>query len=68
MESIAKPIGEDVHKLRVTRLSTVAGAIRSTWVTRWYKTYLDDSSNVLKELLLDMFEWNPGLSFVTGSA
>ena len=35
MESIAKLIGENMHKLWVTHLSTAAQAIRLTWVTRW---------------------------------
>ena len=65
MESIAKLIRENMHKLRVTRLSAVAQAIRSIWVTCWHMTYLDGSSDGFGELLLDMSKWNLGLSFVT---
>ena len=61
MELIAKPIGEDVQKLRVTHLSAVARAIR---LTCWHRTDLDGSSDEFGELLLDMFEWNLGPSFV----
>ena len=45
MESIAKLIRENMRKLRVTRLSAAARAVRSTWVTRWHRTYLDGSSD-----------------------
>ena len=41
MESIAKQI-EDVRKLRVTRLSAAARAVKSTWVT--YRPLLDGDS------------------------
>ena len=54
-----------MHKLRVTHLSAAAQTIQSTWVTYWHRTYLDAMSDGFGELLPDMFEWNPGLSFMT---
>ena len=54
-----------MRKLRVTRLSVAARAVRSTWVTRWRRTYLDVMSDGFGELLPDMFEWNPGPSVMT---
>ena len=35
---------------------------------RGWESYLDGSSDGFRELLPDMFEWNPGPSFVTESA
>ena len=66
--SIAKLIRENVHKLRVTHLLAAAQAVRSTWVTHCHMTYLDGSSDGFRELLPDMFKWNPGSLFMTESA
>ena len=67
-ESIAKLIIENVRKLRAIRLSAAAQAVQSTLVTYWHRTYLDGSSDGFGELLLDMFEWNLGPSFVIETA
>jgi len=41
--------------------------MRKLRVTCWRRTYLDGTSDGFGELLPDMFEWNPGTSFVTES-
>ena len=51
--SIAKSIRENVRKLRATY---------------WRRTYLDGMSDGFWVLLPDMFKWDPGPSFMTGSA
>ena len=48
---IAKSIRENMHKLRVIRLSAAARAVQLTWVTRWHRTYHDGMSDGFRELL-----------------
>ena len=46
--------------LLITCLSSATWAVRSTWVTRWHRIYLDGSSDGFRDLLPDMSEWNLG--------